>query len=87
MGDISETIKRMIPNQEVSLIYFTATKALQNDTITFGDLRVVYGAVAFVDAGGDWSADTVTVDGTTANLINLTGDSTGTVYGIVWGTV
>ena len=85
MADVSETTKDMIPAQELTLLYFTATKAAQNDTITFGDLRVVYGAAGHVDAGGDWSAETITVDASTVNMINLAGAAAGTVHGIVWG--
>lgn len=86
-SDLTETTKRMIPSSELTQLYFTATKAAQNDTITFGDFRVVYGAVAFVDDGGSWAIDVVTVDDTTVNKITLTSAETGTVHGIVWGKV
>ena len=85
MADIAETIKEMIPGCEVGQWYFTGTKAAQNDTVTFSDLRVVYGGVGFVDAGGDWSAETFTRIDATANQLKMTGVATGTVYGWVIG--
>ncbi len=82
MTDLTETTYSLIPSiEKFNVVYFTATKAAQNDTITFGDHRVCYGAWGFVDAGGDWEAETVTVDASTVNMINLTGAATGTVHG------
>ena len=83
MADKAETWKSIVPGSEVGLIYFTATKATQSDTITFSDFRVVYGAWAFVDAGGDWPVeDTITRTDATANQIILGSSDTGTVYGM-----
>jgi len=82
MGDLTETVKPIVPSLDQTLIHFTATKVAQNDTITFGDYRLVVWAAAFVDAGSDWLADTVTRTDGTANQIKLTGASTGSIYGI-----
>ena len=83
MGDIAETVIRAVPGEGAQVIYFTATKVSQNDTITFSDYRQVLCAFADVfystNAG---TADTVTVDYTTINKINLTGSTTGTIKGI-----
>ena len=82
MADQAETWKWVTPGSEVSIIYFTATKGTQSDTITFSDFRVVYGAWVFVDAGGDWVVeDTITRTDATANQIILGSSDTGTVYG------
>lgn len=84
MADVAETVDVLLPSiEKFSLLYFTATKAAQNDTITFSDYRKVYWAASNVEpASGDWSADTVTIDDSTINMINLTGSTIGTVHGI-----
>lgn len=83
MTDLTETVTEVVPALGKKMIYFTATKAAQNDTITFSDYTTVRWAAAMVnDGSNDWSADTVTVDASTANMINLTGATTGTIYGV-----
>jgi len=82
-SDLTESVIECVPHMGVSLIYFSATKTAQNDTITFGSYRKVLWAAAHVQNGSsDAVADTVTVDYTTANLINLTGATTGAIKGI-----
>ena len=82
MGDIAETVTNIVPGLGASIIYFTATKAAQNDTITFADYRQVLFADADVFySTNDGVKDTVTVDYTTINMINLTGSTTGTIKG------
>ena len=83
MADITETVTGIVPHLGISLIYFTATKAAQNDTITFSGYRQVLWAAAHVFNGSsDGVVDTVTVDSTSVNLINLTGATTGTIKGV-----
>jgi len=86
MADIAETAYTMLPSSDrVNLIFFTGTKAAQNDTVTFSDYRIIYGAVVFVDDASTWEIDVVSRVDATENQITLTGADTGTVWGIAWG--
>jgi len=75
MTELTETVTEVVPALGKKLIFFTATKTAQNDTIDFDD----YSAVRWCAAHTGGSADTVTISGTT---ITLAGSGTGTVYGI-----
>ena len=82
-ADISETITEVVPAMGKKCLYFTAAKTAQNDTITFGDYSKVLTGFAHVDGGSDWGTEIITVDQTTATMINLTSTFTGTIHGYV----
>lgn len=63
------------------LVYASADKGAQNDTVTLTNADEVLVAQVMVDDGSnDWEVDTFTIDASTSNMINLTGSTTGTVY-------
>ncbi|MCF7861198.1 hypothetical protein K9M79_03045 [Candidatus Woesearchaeota archaeon] len=63
------------------IVYVTAAKAAQDDTVTITNCNAVLCAqVMIADGSSDWAVDTFTIDVTTTNMINLTGATTGTVH-------
>lgn len=84
MADVTETVLVVTPSSEATLIYFTATKAAQNDTITFSDYRKVLWCHVHTWASASDSIGTedATIDVNTVNMINLPSATTGTVRGL-----
>jgi len=88
MTDIEKTAKDdgvTVHNQNVELVFFTVTKAAQNDTLTITDAKKIYWAHACVlDSSNDLSEDTVTIDySNDPGEIKLTSATTGTAYVMV----
>ena len=74
------------PNCNYAIAYVSGDKAAQNDTITVTDFEVIYYAQGVIEpASGDTAVETVTVDDTTKNMLNLTGGTAGTFHGIIAG--
>ena len=74
------------PNGNYCFAYVTGSKAAQNDTITVSNFSVIYDSHGVVEpTSGDSATETVTVDDSTKNMINLTGAATGTFHGYVIG--
>lgn len=84
MTDVAETVSVVTPSQEVTLIYFTATKAAQNDTITFSDYRKVMWCHVhnWASASDSIGTEDATIDKDTVNMINLPSATTGTIRGV-----
>lgn len=66
----------------ITVVYATAAKAAQNDTVTITNVSEILVAQVMVDDGSttDWPVDTFTREDATKNLLNLTGATTGTVH-------
>ena len=75
MADLTETVTEIVPGIGVKTIFFTATKAAQNDTITFSSYVTVYGMSIKVGNNVEtWTQAT--------NVITLTSANTGAITGI-----
>ena len=77
VADLTETIVEIVPHLGIELLYFTATKATQNDTVTFATKRLVYPLAITVGDGGieTWTSST--------NVVTLTSATTGAIRGLV----
>ena len=86
MTNVTATEYSISPSTGYGFAYVTGAKAAQNDTLTCSGFRRVYAAAGVVEpSSGDSAAETVTVDDTTQNMLNLTGAATGTFHGWIIG--
>ena len=75
MTELTETITEVTPALGKKVVFISATKEAQNDTIALSDYSAVYLAVGFTNG----SAETITISGTT---LTLAGAGTGSFYGL-----
>ena len=87
MADLTETEVQVSPNLDgpYYLVFFTAAKTAQSDTVTFDTAK--YGTLHWCDVfvqttGAAAVKDTPKIDATTAQLVTLGGTTVGTVSGM-----